>query len=110
MSGECPNASGDWRHCSGSKLVHPIQILQKATKGTKGLGGNHGSLFPWLPFVKIPGFERLADSGGQDARRETSSSALVVFAFIRAISRVKRIEFERGGIEPQITPMAQISI
>jgi hypothetical protein len=36
-----------------------LRILQKATKGTKDLGGNYGSLFPLLPFVKNPGFERL---------------------------------------------------
>jgi hypothetical protein len=35
-----------------------VQILQKATKGTKGPGDNYGSLFPLLPYVKIPGFER----------------------------------------------------
>jgi hypothetical protein len=35
-------------------------------------------LFPWLPFVKNPGFERLGNRGGHDARRKTSSSDIAV--------------------------------
>jgi hypothetical protein len=41
-----------------------VRILQKATKGTKGQGDIYGSLFPLLPFVKIPGFEPPGNRGG----------------------------------------------
>jgi hypothetical protein len=63
---------------SRNQIHTSVLILQKTTKGTKNQGGNHGSLFPWLPFVKDPGFERLGNRGGQDARRKTSSSDIVV--------------------------------
>jgi hypothetical protein len=41
-----------------------IQILQKATKGTKGQGKSCDSLFPLLPFVKTSSFEPLENCGG----------------------------------------------
>jgi len=36
-----------------SQIHTSIQILQKATKGTKDQGHNYGSLFPLLPSVKF---------------------------------------------------------
>jgi hypothetical protein len=50
-----------------------MQILQKATKGTKDQGGNHGSLLPLLPFVRNPVFERLDLKTGKEPQMHTDS-------------------------------------
>ena len=50
-----------------------LQILQKATKGTKDQGGNHGSLLPLLPFVRNPVFKRLDLKTGKEPQMHTDS-------------------------------------
>jgi hypothetical protein len=60
---------GDPARRSRNQIHTSVQILQKATKGTKSQGKSCDSLFPLLPFVKTPSFEPLGNRGGKDERR-----------------------------------------
>jgi len=53
---------------SRNQIDTSVQILQKATKGTKSQGKNCDSLFPLLPFVKI----RVLTANGANGRESDS--------------------------------------